>query len=268
MLRWQRVLLGVVVLFLTLTTGIFQLSSWRFECWHADGKGPMCVVSRSAPFAHVQRFPPGSISAVQVNRRAYGRAGSAPTFEVVLLDRRGAETRLHGFKSEAAANADRDHLKAFLANPESRPIIEERPSSPWVYVLMIVGIGIGVAILGAAIRESSKPSPSFVTPPRRQIRWLRLTGVGVVSFVLLGAVVYFPELTGASRTFLEIRAEYRCMFDGIEHLPGGWMRTGIRSGTYSILVWDPDPTGHWQEQFVDVLEGQTTIFVCRPKPKR
>lgn len=262
MARWQQILLGVMMLVATGFWGLAGLSNRRFECSRAIGHPASCVVSHSGPLGYEERFPPGAISAVEILRRVAPKDRSHVSFEVALRDRRGQDTKLYWFKSEADAKAARDRLTAFLTDMNQPGFVEDSAASFWIYPAMVLGIVLGLVCIRGAGKKSPKPTEPItplVKPTRRwRVLLIAVPTLGAVSLL----VMYISNRS--VRTWLEIRADHRCKFGGTELLPGGWERQSVNPGTYPVQVWDPDPSGHWQAQTIEVVADRTTVFVCRP----
>ena len=75
----------------------------------------------------------------------------------------------------------------------------------------------------------------------------------------VAAAVASPNLR-----WLEIRAEYRCMFEGMELLPGGDMSMSVKPGRYEIRVFNSAVPGGWESQFYELRTGQSLVVTCRP----
>ncbi|HEY3666284.1 MAG TPA: hypothetical protein VGL19_09800, partial [Polyangiaceae bacterium] len=92
--------------------------------------------------------------------------------------------------------------------------------------------------------------------------WLLAVGVILVA-TAVSALVSWQEATSEGQ--LEIRAEYRCEFDGIEILPGGFMSSSLPPGRYLVRVFDAAVAGGWQAQEFQIRAGQSKLVVCRPR---
>ncbi|PKN46612.1 MAG: hypothetical protein CVU59_05560 [Deltaproteobacteria bacterium HGW-Deltaproteobacteria-17] len=93
-------------------------------------------------------------------------------------------------------------------------------------------------------------------------RMLLLGGVLVVgSLAFLLVSTYLTGETGR----LTVRCEHRCRFGATECLPGGGWSSPLKPGAYTLEVWNPAVPGNWQSILVEVRDGETTHFICRPR---
>jgi hypothetical protein len=90
-----------------------------------------------------------------------------------------------------------------------------------------------------------------------------LLGVGVV-VVALAASVISSWQAATSEGQLELRAEYRCRFDGMDPLPGGVTTTSLAPGRYEVRVFDTAVAGGWQAQHFRLRAGESKLVICRP----
>ncbi len=95
--------------------------------------------------------------------------------------------------------------------------------------------------------------------PVKTLVWIGI-GVTVVSLIFL---VVVPRLSGETGR-LTVKCVHRCRFRGAECLPGGGWSSPIQPGVYGLEVWNPEVPGNWQEVLVEVRDGGTTHFTCRP----
>jgi hypothetical protein len=93
-----------------------------------------------------------------------------------------------------------------------------------------------------------------------------LTGIAVVGAVLFTGLFFFYEKTQGGT--LEILAQARCRFGGMDIMPGGSMSMTLEPGPYSIDVYDPTAPGHWQTHHFVLRLGETTAVTCRPASGR
>ena len=96
----------------------------------------------------------------------------------------------------------------------------------------------------------------------RSRNWLLVAGV-VLGLVTAAAVTAWRVTITEGR--LEIRAEYRCRFGGMDILPGGVMSMSLAPGRYQVLVFDTAVAGNWQAQPFELRAGETKLVVCRPR---
>lgn len=61
---------------------------------------------------------------------------------------------------------------------------------------------------------------------------------------------------------LDLRADVRCRFEGMDLLPGGRIESSLPAGDYPLRVWDADAPGHWSERTVRIRPGMTTLTSC------
>ena len=88
----------------------------------------------------------------------------------------------------------------------------------------------------------------------------------LVTAVVLGVALFlFIRNTSSKQSTLEIHAEYRCAFDGLEILPGGEMSTSLEPGRYEIRVFNSAAPGGWESQFYTLHAGQSLLVACRPR---
>jgi hypothetical protein len=97
---------------------------------------------------------------------------------------------------------------------------------------------------------------------QRTHTWL-LAACAALVVVTTGALATWHWSTREAQ--LEIQAEYRCQFDGIEILPGGVMSTSLAPGHYQVLVFDTAVAGGWQSQPFELRAGETKLIACRPQ---
>jgi hypothetical protein len=91
--------------------------------------------------------------------------------------------------------------------------------------------------------------------------------VAIATLIVAGAAgsLVFRHVASQNQGTLELRAEQRCRFQGMEILPGGEMSIGLDPGPYSIEVWSPDAEDHWEPREVLLVKDETTTFVCRAR---
>jgi len=91
--------------------------------------------------------------------------------------------------------------------------------------------------------------------------WMIFAVVGIVGWsAMLGYLVVDAPAPNEGR--LDLRADVRCRFQGMDLLPGGRVETGLPAGDYPIRVWDAKAPGHWSERTVRIRPGMTTVTRC------
>lgn len=81
--------------------------------------------------------------------------------------------------------------------------------------------------------------------------------IGIYSGIMLAM-----ENRGTGR--LDVRCEYRCRMGESQCLPGGSYSAPMEPGWYTIEVWAPNRPSQWEPFAIEIEEGKTTEFVCRP----
>lgn len=116
----------------------------------------------------------------------------------------------------------------------------------------------------ALTRAAPEPTPAAAassTPARAWRTPAIVMGVvavaGIAGSLVVGAVASSTDGT------VEIEAQVRCPFQGLDLLPGGIMQTSLPPGDHHVSVFDPSVEGHWEDRTFHVEKGQTTHFVCR-----
>ncbi|MEO7034430.1 MAG: hypothetical protein ABI548_11055 [Polyangiaceae bacterium] len=98
-------------------------------------------------------------------------------------------------------------------------------------------------------------SVAALSPPR--------LAIAIVAVAAIGSVLLVSNANRGDGA-LEIRAEYRCMFDGIDILPGGDMSMRLKPGRYEIRVFNSAAPGGWESQFYTLNADQSVLVRCRP----
>ncbi|MBU1509393.1 hypothetical protein KKD52_03440 [Myxococcota bacterium] len=115
------------------------------------------------------------------------------------------------------------------------------------------------ADVDAQLAAASQPERfSWKVHGRRMLLLGGVLLVGSLAFLLVST--YLTGETGR----LTVRCEHRCRFGATECLPGGGWSSPMKPGAYTIEVWNPDVPGNWQKILVEVRDGGTTHFICRP----
>ncbi|MBU1068978.1 hypothetical protein KJ975_05340 [Myxococcota bacterium] len=111
----------------------------------------------------------------------------------------------------------------------------------------------------AQLAAASQPERfSWKVHGRRMLLLGGVLLVGSLAFLLVST--YLTGETGR----LTVRCEHRCRFGATECLPGGGWSSPMKPGAYTIEVWNPEVPGNWQKILVEVRDGETTQFICRP----
>jgi hypothetical protein len=106
---------------------------------------------------------------------------------------------------------------------------------------------------------------ALVTAARRSQHaraWLLAAGVILIAVVASSTVAWHSATTEGQ---LELRAEYRCEFDGIEILPGGVVSSSLAPGRYQVRVFNTAVAGGWQAQNFELRAGESKLVICRPR---
>jgi len=88
--------------------------------------------------------------------------------------------------------------------------------------------------------------------------------VGVLFLIAVGGNALLAWHADGTQGAIEIHAEHRCTFQGMELLPGGELRMSLDPGPYVVGVWSPSAPGGWEMQTYEVRIGETTTITCRP----
>lgn len=272
--RFFRLLLASLWLVL-IANAILQLRSERLHCSREIGDPPDCTFTVSAPFGRVAHLAPGSLAAVEVHQAAQTRRTAPPTFLVVLLDTRGAELPVWRSTDRAEVIAQRDALRAFLADPARPHYVLSREPGFVNYALFAATIGIGIALWMWALRTPPQ-APRATDAPRESVTqrlraWFaqpanRLPLSLFGGALLVGGVVNLALIAHADKHqgWVEFHPEARCRFQNTEMLPGASVQMSLDPGTYEIQVFAPSAPGGWEPQRFDVRIGETTWVACRP----
>jgi len=265
-------------------TTSFAFQTRSLTCTRELGASARCTFAVSRPFAYAVEFPPGSVSSVEVFERTSGKGNTHHTFGVTLLDQRGAETELTRYAERAQAEAERDELSAFFADPRRPSYALAETSGIGAYLYFFGALGVGAFLLVRALRTprgvtpahspASAATPANTTPgwhPPRLLAWFYQPGPKPLLYffggvVAIAAVAQFiaTSYADAHQGWVELNAAARCRFQGAELLPGGSMRMALEPGSYAIEVYDPSVASRWETQHFDVRRGETTHVPCRP----
>lgn len=121
------------------------------------------------------------------------------------------------------------------------------------------------ALLDLPAREPSRePSPSAAIPRRKSLSMILKAAFAIVGLVI-GAFVanlILNEVAMQTQGRLDLAAEHRCRFQGMELLPGGAMQTTLDPGRYEVEIWQPGD--RWvPEEFLIVQDGRRSSCAAR-----
>lgn len=106
--------------------------------------------------------------------------------------------------------------------------------------------------------------PRFAAPTTGRRKWLPvLVVLGVAGGGAAVATLYARAREPRGR--LELFAQTRCSFRGMDLLPGGRLELSLPPGEYPLRVWSADLPGHWEPQTVRIRQGMTTFVTCGPE---
>lgn len=231
------------------------LATTRFACRRSPGAAPECVLTRSAPLARVDRYPPGSIGAVEVFERSGEKKNSAHYFDVTLLDRRGAEAKLVSYRDPVLADTERDRVRQFLADPSALSFVKELEPGARDYAAFVAALAFSLGVMLLAFVDAGKIRVSIDRSRARLDVRRTLFGLPI------RRAYSFPLGCEKRRPRLPARPPRRA------RLPGAEMSAPLEPGSYTIDVFDPDVPGSYQTQRFDITVGQTTTVHCRPVPR-
>jgi hypothetical protein len=263
--RLKNVLPALAALFVGGVFLLFAQSHVEIECARATGT---CDY-RSTSLGSTDRHP-FPMSAVREVRQVDNLGKHNTDAKVVLVFSNGRETAF-GLDREDVVRPLYEHMRDFFAPNGSAPTfhyVEPRKVWPWI-------IGIVLLIAGVVLGVMGWRKPVTVPVELAGARAQRTVGEQVARrnrFILIGGAVLALAATSAVLLYLgnrgkgtlALECKTRCRFDSMECLPGGSSEMALDPGTYTIEVWASSGSALWLPRTFEIVEGETTPFVCGP----